>query len=378
MNYVYSAIAGLILFFILLILRKKDIGSADYLLIALNITLGLFLLSDVLVHWQMNSFTLIFQNSVPLLLLPIFMFFALQYTYAHGKIPLVWYGLYFPLILMVGVSITDHFILHTYNESEVMAQFNDPPWLYQVLFKGSQILFIGVLIRLLQSLKSFDYQLKNGYSTVEEFEVKWLANFTRIYLYTILMAFVLFLSQNFGLLPYSVDQVYAIIYGVLIIAILSMTYQGMHHYTLDQVIAPNSLVGFNVSSPSLITDLEFKTNTSEKEQELELQMQKVLEVQKLYLNPQLSLKDLADSLNESTHFVSKVINTLPNRSFYDLINQNRVNHLKLLLDNPKNDKLTILALGLDSGFNSKASLNRIFKKHTDLTPKQYWDERKVK
>ena len=42
-----------------------------------------------------------------------------------------------------------------------------------------------------------------------------------------------------------------------------------------------------------------------------------------------------------------------------------------LISDPDNNKFTILALGLDSGFNSKATLNRIFKKQTGYSPMEY-------
>ncbi|MEO0469784.1 MAG: helix-turn-helix domain-containing protein, partial [Bacteroidota bacterium] len=65
------------------------------------------------------------------------------------------------------------------------------------------------------------------------------------------------------------------------------------------------------------------------------------------------------------------INTIGKKAFYDFVNQYRVGHFKLLLRDPNQQHLTILALGLESGFNSKASLNRIFKQHTGLSPREY-------
>ncbi len=91
----------------------------------------------------------------------------------------------------------------------------------------------------------------------------------------------------------------------------------------------------------------------------------------LYLEPTLRLKELSDEVGESTHTISEVINRVGDQSFFDFINGYRVEHLKQLLDQPNKKQFTILALGLESGFNSKASLNRIFKSVTGLTPLQY-------
>jgi AraC-like DNA-binding protein len=43
---------------------------------------------------------------------------------------------------------------------------------------------------------------------------------------------------------------------------------------------------------------------------------------------------------------------------------------KLLTDSGQT-QFTILSLGFESGFNSKASLNRVFKEQTGLSPSEY-------
>lgn len=361
MNYIYAVVAGLVLVFITLILKKTKKDTADYLLISLNITLGIFILSDVLVNWNLNSFTLLLQNSIPLLIFPLFLFYAFQFTYAQRKIPMRWYGLFIPLGLMLVISIMDHFVLNTYTTEDLTRQFNTPSIIYQMIFKGSQIMFIGVLIYLLRHLKSFHYKLKQNFSSTETIDVKWLANFTRIYLFSLSFSFLLFLGQNFGLIPFSVNEVYGIIYGILILGMIYMTYEGLHHYALSVIPNEKGISGLESKKTSHLSDVEKKSK---------IKILHIIETKQLYLDPQLSLKNLALAVDESPHYVSKIING-SNRSFYDLINSYRVTHFKSMLLDPKNNNLTILAIGLESGFNSKASLNRIFKKHTGLTPKQF-------
>ena len=96
-----------------------------------------------------------------------------------------------------------------------------------------------------------------------------------------------------------------------------------------------------------------------------------MERENLYLEPTINLENLATRLGKSRHQISKIINVKEDRSFYDLINGYRVKHLQKMLYDPKNSRFTILSLGLESGFNSKASLNRIFKNTTGLTPREY-------
>lgn len=104
----------------------------------------------------------------------------------------------------------------------------------------------------------------------------------------------------------------------------------------------------------------------------------LMEEKKPYLNHQLSILDLAKSMNVSTHNLSQVLNEKSGKSFYDFINNCRVQEFKQRVGNPKYKKYTLLGLALDCGFNSKASFNRIFKKFTNQTPSQYFREIKIK
>ncbi len=59
------------------------------------------------------------------------------------------------------------------------------------------------------------------------------------------------------------------------------------------------------------------------------------------------------------------------KTFSEFLNEYRVNEVKEKLKTEDRSLQTILAIALDSGFNSKASFNRVFKKHTGLTPSEY-------
>ena len=96
-----------------------------------------------------------------------------------------------------------------------------------------------------------------------------------------------------------------------------------------------------------------------------------IEAEKPYLNPELSLQELADKLEVKRHALSNAINQIHNKNFYEFINQYRVEEVKLMLTNPKNKHLKFISLAYDAGFNSKATFNRIFKQTTTMTPSQF-------
>ncbi len=92
---------------------------------------------------------------------------------------------------------------------------------------------------------------------------------------------------------------------------------------------------------------------------------------KLHLNPSLNLKTLSEYFSLSEGYISQVINKNSNLNFNDYINSLRVIDAKIMLTNIEYDNYTIIAIGLESGFNSKSSFYTAFKKFTKKTPAEY-------
>jgi len=92
---------------------------------------------------------------------------------------------------------------------------------------------------------------------------------------------------------------------------------------------------------------------------------------KLFLKPELILPDLAMELGLTTKQTTELLNTELQTNFYDFVNQYRVEEAKGKLHSGEYDHLTLLAIGLEAGFQSKSSFNRVFKKITGLSPSEY-------
>lgn len=87
-----------------------------------------------------------------------------------------------------------------------------------------------------------------------------------------------------------------------------------------------------------------------------------------FLDPQLSLESLSEELNKSTSSLSKLMNAHAGSNFTDYINKYRVEEAKKLLGDPDFLAYTIVAIGLECGFNSKSTFYMAFKKFTGMTP----------
>ena len=93
--------------------------------------------------------------------------------------------------------------------------------------------------------------------------------------------------------------------------------------------------------------------------------------QKLYLNPLLSMESTALELGMSKSYFSKLINSYSDYNFSDFINSLRVKQAKKFLSDDEFSEYTIVAIGLECGFNSKSTFYSAFKKFTSKTPSAY-------
>ena len=98
---------------------------------------------------------------------------------------------------------------------------------------------------------------------------------------------------------------------------------------------------------------------------------KLFEVDKMHMDPNLTLTDLAEQLDTNRNIISKVINQEFKMNLNDFVNVKRVETVIEKLSAGEHVNSTLLGIALDSGFNSKATFNRAFKKHTGVTPKQF-------
>ena len=100
-------------------------------------------------------------------------------------------------------------------------------------------------------------------------------------------------------------------------------------------------------------------------------LMQLVEQEQLYLDANLTLTKLARKAKIPSSQLSMTINKGLNKNFNEFINGYRVGHIKEKLSSKEFDHLSILALALDSGFNSKATFNRVFKNIDGHSPSFY-------
>lgn len=93
--------------------------------------------------------------------------------------------------------------------------------------------------------------------------------------------------------------------------------------------------------------------------------------ERLYLDPDMTLKKLANLLSIPYYQLSQLINNKLGKNFSEFINAYRIEEAKRLLCDPEHQDEKIESIGYDAGFSNPSSFYAAFKKETQLTPSAF-------
>lgn len=160
-----------------------------------------------------------------------------------------------------------------------------------------------------------------------------------------------------------------IFYTLLIVFILYLGYSGIRH---QSVFSGDSEKDKKVVTPSQAQP-EYKRSGLDDEEgrHQHKQLIDLMNRDKPYLEPKLSLSELAEQMEISPNHLSQIINQYEEKNFFDFINSYRVQEFKKRALKPENKAYSLLAIAYDSGFNSKSTFNHVFKKMVGTTPSAY-------
>ncbi|WP_299625964.1 AraC family transcriptional regulator [uncultured Tenacibaculum sp.] len=239
--------------------------------------------------------------------------------------------------------------------------FNYATLIYIIPFLGS-IYFIYCLYNCYKTLKKYRTTLKKDYSFTKNIDLKWFS----IWVNGLVVLLIIDLICGGILFAYPSLQL------VLFINLLYLTgliwYMGYYGLNQSQVFITTQEIEktetkVNNSSPTLIQSDEFI--------DLKKKIKQLFEENHIFKQQNLTLRETASTLEISDKKLSNFINQHLKTSFYDYINSYRIEHFKERIRKGDSNQLTLLAIAYDSGFNSKATFNRVFKNSEGITPLQY-------
>lgn len=235
------------------------------------------------------------------------------------------------------------------------------------LLKISSIIFISLqIIHLLfylfysrRLVSTYEKKLANYYSSLSKINLKWMKQLTTIctvFAAIILGMYLLIISGGYYTVNNNADFLFLALTALIIISIIVRSWKqpeivsGLYQETNKYKTSPLS----QINSTQLKTRLE-----------------ELIYNDKIYLIPELTLNQLADSLSVPPYIVSQLINQEYNLNFFNFINQFRIDFAVDKIQKGELAHSTLVGIAYDSGFNSKSTFNRAFKKKMGRTPKEF-------
>lgn len=366
------------LFLVLLLIGKKENHKANLLLAALIFSYSIYILQVLGISLELykvvpHIFTLF--AGIPILFGPLHYLYVRTLVTEKELSVKKDYIHFLPYFL--NWSLYFHYLFQKPSElSELIIQFiSDPPlrmmfsiWIFT--FQGLIYMFLS-----LKRIKKYSNLIKNEYSDIEKINLTWLRNITTI---TLIVWLVVLINNSLKLfidIPMNQQEL-----PVAIAVSISIYLNGFLGLRQSEIFAPSIAEKDNIPQKNnnsrdnaKILPKKYKKSglSEEKAKSYIKHLMDLMDEEKIYRESNLTLKDLAKRLSISSHNLSEIINTQLNQTFFEFINTYRIRDVQESMTNPDKENLTIFALALDAGFNSKSSFNSLFKKHTNMTPSQY-------
>lgn len=335
--------------------RNKSSRYLALLIICFSYNNLQFYLSDVGLLSGTKMYQTLYIPMGPLI--PIFIYFyVLEFTESFKLKASVKLLLFVPFVIFFG-NVLLYKVWHLISPvNEILFQkFKFVNNIQSVFSLGYTLLLIAV---------SYVHVIRN-----EKKQPKTLTHISKNFNWlkkTLLILFGLSLFWSFALVKYLTDATYMIYFNILWLglsfAIYWLGHLGIYKYGIQE--ERKKIRRFSSQQHTYsITDKQKNEHIAA--------LETLMIHERKFLDPTISLETMANELNISKGHLSRVVNTELQTSFSDYINTLRVEQAKSYLINPEFSNYTLVAIGLEAGFNSKSTFNSTFKKVTGLTPSQY-------
>jgi AraC-like DNA-binding protein len=159
------------------------------------------------------------------------------------------------------------------------------------------------------------------------------------------------------------------------VVVYGIGYRGLRQpeiFTYDTVEPPGTPDVPPPLEPAPAERRQERSTLSPREAErLERDLLSLMETERPWREPDLTLADLAIRVESTPHKVSELLNARLGQTFYDFVNGYRVQEVQRRIASGENRTRTMLTLALDAGFASKSTFNQAFKSRTGQTPSDY-------
>ncbi|MEM6647798.1 MAG: helix-turn-helix transcriptional regulator [Bacteroidota bacterium] len=294
------------------------------------------------------------QTSVPVGLF-FFTLFMVQPEFKPRERKTYWLA-YLPLALDGIIQLAYIPLLWMVAEDQLMDAERHLENTGEVLMLGTALTLLPLSIRRVHRYQSFLY---DNYSTTSGRSLRWLRTFLMLFLTLAVLWGIAFTQSLLGL---DAEPIFLVATFGLVIVLFAIGYFVMLQYDLFEVVP------YQEEAPDLV---EAPKKLSAKTGVYFENLLGVLQDERVFTNPELTLQDLADRLGISAGYLSQIIKAHERTTFFEFVNRYRVEAVKQKLVSADYQHYTIMGVALESGFKSKSTFNTVFKKFTGQTPSAY-------
>ena len=127
-----------------------------------------------------------------------------------------------------------------------------------------------------------------------------------------------------------------------------------------------------ITNNNIDDNLAIMKNKQEREAIIGERLDNVMTVRKIYLNPKLTVIDLAAAICTNKTYLSLYLNNTLHTTFYDYVNKYRIEEAcGIMKEMSAENKMMIAEVATASGFNSLSSFNRYFMKMKGISPSEF-------
>ena len=260
------------------------------------------------------------------------------------------------LIHLSYMSFVFHFHGTSFKQRFLLSGGNIPSLfyaIYEIVLYGTILIYLIFSFVLVEKYKT---RIKDLFASTEKINLSWLyfvlIGFALKLIFDVWYVFDSYINHEINMTALYISRL------VLFIFLNYMIYKGFQQKNIFEGIEEIK-IGKKLSLSQIVHE-DYKNK-----------LLGFMENEKPYLDPDLTLQILSEKLNIPTRSLSEVINFGLNQNFYDFINSYRVRESEILLLQENSDSKTILEIIYESGFNSKSSFHKAFKKHNGVTPTEF-------
>lgn len=192
-----------------------------------------------------------------------------------------------------------------------------------------------------------------------DIKIKWLKLFWLFFFLIEIYGFVL----EFHRFIYLERKPLTYLWVGLSIFIYWLIYIGIYKYKLTN--EKYEIKKYLSSKKSIPITIEITENKHIK------QLIELINIEKIHHNSLLNREIVAEKLGISSGYLSQIIKPTQFKNLTSLINYYRIEDVKQMLLHPDFSNYSLLSIGLEVGFNSKATFYSSFKKITGITPNEF-------